>query len=137
MGKLLTRFERYIVLGLLGMMIIVVFLSTVELAIVLVTELIDTPKWLLLDINELLRIFGFFLMTLIGLELIQTMKVYLADDTVHVEIITLVAIIAITRKVIILDVKKMEPLALLGVAAIILALCVGYYLLKKALNQEK
>jgi len=42
-----------------------------------------------------------------------------------------VAIIAIARKVIILDVKDLSGLALLGIAAIILALSIGYYLIKK------
>jgi uncharacterized membrane protein (DUF373 family) len=36
--------------------------------------------------------------------------------------------------VIILDVKDMDPLILVGVAAIILALSGGYYLLKQGLN---
>ena len=42
-----------------------------------------------------------------------------------------VAIIAIARKVIILDVKDLSGLALVGIAAIILALSIGYYLIKK------
>ena len=133
MQKFLKKFERYIVLGLLGMMIVVVFLGTLELAVVLVKEMLKPPI-ILLNINEMLTIFGFFLMILIGLELIETMKVYLADDIFHVEIIFSVAIIAITRKVIILDVKTLAPLTLIGVAAIILALAFGYYALKKALK---
>ncbi len=75
-------------------------------------------------------------MILIGLELIETIKVYLVEDMVHVEIIFLVAIIAITRKVIILDIKSVASLTLIGVAAIIVALSVGYYVLKKALNPK-
>jgi uncharacterized membrane protein (DUF373 family) len=133
MQKFLKKFERYIVIALLGMMTVVVFLGTLELAVVLVKEMLKPPI-ILLNINEMLTIFGFFLMILIGLELIETMKVYLADDVLHVEIIFSVAIIAITRKVIILDVKKLEPLTLLGIAAIILALAIGYYALKKALK---
>jgi uncharacterized membrane protein (DUF373 family) len=133
MEKFFKKFERFIVLGLLGMMVLVVFLGTLELAVVLVQEMLKPPKFLL-NIEEMLTVFGFFLMILIGLELIETMKVYLSDDTVHVEIIFLVAIIAITRKVIILDVKSLPPLTLLGVASIILALAFGYYALKKALK---
>jgi uncharacterized membrane protein (DUF373 family) len=45
-----------------------------------------------------------------------------------------VAIIAVARKVIILDVKDMDPLILVGVAAIILALSGGYLLLKQGLK---
>jgi uncharacterized membrane protein (DUF373 family) len=133
MQNFLKKFERYIVIALLGMMTVVVFLGTLELVVVLVKEMLKPPI-ILLNINEMLTIFGFFLMILIGLELIETMKVYLADDVLHVEIIFSVAIIAITRKVIILDVKKLEPLTLLGIAAIILALAIGYYALKKALK---
>ncbi|MEI6705187.1 MAG: phosphate-starvation-inducible PsiE family protein, partial [Deltaproteobacteria bacterium] len=40
-----------------------------------------------------------------------------------------VAIIAISRKVVILDVKDLSGLALVGIAAIILALSIGYYLI--------
>ena len=75
-------------------------------------------------------------MILIGLELIETIKVYLTQDTIHVEIIFLVAIIAITRKVIILDFKELTSLTLIGIAAVILSLSVGYYVLKKAMDNR-
>ena len=133
MEKFFKKFERFIVLGLLGLMVLVVFLGTIELVVVLVQEMLKPPKFLL-DIENMLTVFGFFLIILIGLELIETMKIYLSDDSVHVEIIFLVAIIAMTRKVIILDIKSLPPLALLGVAAIILALAFGYYALKKAMK---
>ena len=136
MEKFLRKFQYYIVLGLLAMMVLVVFLGSIELAIILVQEILEPPTVILLNIQEMFEIFGFFLMILIGLELIETMKVYLVDESVHVEIIFLVAIIAITRKVIVLDVDKLSPLTLVGIASIILALSVGYFILKKALNQK-
>jgi len=137
MEKFLKNFERFIVIGLLAMMIVVVLLGTVELAVILVEQMVKPPRFILLNIDELLNIFGFFLMILIGLELVETLKVYFVDEMVHVEIVFLVAIIAITRKVIILDVKAMEPLNLIGIACIILALSVGYFVLKKALNLKR
>ena len=136
MQKFLKHFERYIVVGLLGMMVVVVFLGTVELAVILVEQMLEPPRLILLNIGEMLKIFGFFLMILIGIELMETIKVYLIEEKVHVEVIFLVAIIAITRKVIILDVKSVPPATLIGVAAIILALSAGYYWLKKALDQK-
>ncbi|UCG13571.1 MAG: phosphate-starvation-inducible PsiE family protein [Deltaproteobacteria bacterium] len=137
MEKFLRKFERYIVIVLLAMMGLVVFLSTLELAVIIVERMLDgTPKFFLLNITDMLDIFGFFMMILIGLELIETIKIYLVDESIHVEIICLVAIVAITRKVIILDLYKLPPISLLGIAAIILALTVGYYFLKKALNKE-
>ena len=135
MEKLLKKFERYLVIGLLAMMALVVFLSTVELAVIIVQRMLSgKPQMFLLDISDLLEIFGFFMMILIGLELIETIKIYLVDESIHVEIICLVAIVAVTRKVIILDLYKLPPVALLGIAAIILALCIGYFYLKKGLS---
>jgi uncharacterized membrane protein (DUF373 family) len=43
-----------------------------------------------------------------------------------------VAIIAIARKVIILDVKEVESLSLFGIAAIVIALTAGYFLMKRS-----
>ncbi len=133
MEKFLKTFERFIVITLLGFMVFVVLLSALELAVLIFEQLI-IPPFMLLDMGKLLKIFSFFLIVLIGLELIEVMKVYLVDEQVHVEVIFLVAIIAVARKVIVLDVNKLDPLSLIGIAAIILALSGGYYLLKQALN---
>jgi len=85
-----------------------------------------------LEIDELLEIFGLFMLVLIGIELLETIaKTYMAESVDHAQIVMAVAIIAIARKVIILDVKDLSGLALVGIAAIILALSIGYYLIKK------
>ena len=44
---------------------------------------------------------GFFLLVLIGIELLETIKAYLLTNVIHVEIVLEVALIAIARKVII------------------------------------
>ncbi len=137
MEKWIKKFERIVVIGLLAMMVVVVFLSTIELGVILVTQMVEPPRYILLDINDLLKIFGFFLMILIGLELVETLKVYFVEGMVHVEIVFLVAIIAVARKVIILDFKKMDPLSLIGIACIIISLSGGYYILKKVLDEKK
>ena len=137
MEKLVKKFVRHIIIGLLVMMILVVFVGSVALAVMLVERMLSPfPKWILLNISEMLEIFGFFMMILIGIELIETIKIYLVDESIHVEVICLVAIVAIARKVIILDVDKLPPVTLLGIAAIILALTVGYFFLKKAMNEK-
>ena len=115
------------------MMMLAVLLSTVELLIILVVELLKPPKYLL-GIDNLFEIFGFFMMILIGLELLESIRTYLDDDLLHVEVVFLVAMIAIARKVIILEVKDLEPLALIGIASIIVALALGYYYVKKAIQ---
>ena len=136
MKKLLPFFERYTILTIIGMMMLTIAVSTVELGVILVTELLKPPK-LLLDLSNLLEIFGFFFMILIGLELLHTIKTYLSEESIHVEIVFLVAMIAIARKIIVLELKDLDPLTLLGMAAVILALTAGYYLIKRAHNVDQ
>ena len=133
--KYLEKVERVIVLSLLVMMVLVVFLSTVDLGWLIIKDII-TPPLFLLDINELLDIFGMFLLVLIGVELLETVKMYLAKKTVHVEVVFTVAMIAVARKVIILDVKELSSLTLMGIGVIIVALSAGYYLLTIKQNKE-
>ena len=75
-----------------------------------------TPPYVLLEIHELLDIFGLFLLVLLGIELISTLRTYLTENEVHVEVVFVVALIAIARKVITLDVKELSSLTLIGIA---------------------
>ena len=100
-------------------MALVVLLSTGELAWVLVKDMI-TPPLFILEINELLEILGLFLLVLMGIELLETMTAYLAEGVIHVEVVTTVAMIALTRKVIVLEAKDYPGLTLLGIGVIII-----------------
>ena len=132
MFSLLKRYEKFMVSALIIMMAVVLGLATLDLGWLIVKDVITTP-YLLLDISELLDIFGLFMLVLIGIELLETiMKTYLMDGTPHFEVVLSVAIIAIARKVIILDVKEVESLSLFGIAAIVIALTAGYYLMKRS-----
>jgi uncharacterized membrane protein (DUF373 family) len=131
--EVLHFFTRGIILALIVMMMLAVFLSTIDLLFVLIAEIFKAPKYLL-GVENLLEIFGFFMMILIGLELLESIRAYLSDESLHVEVVFLVAMIAIARKVIILELKDLEPLALIGIASIILALSLGYYFVKKAIR---
>ncbi|MBN1154363.1 phosphate-starvation-inducible PsiE family protein [candidate division KSB1 bacterium] len=136
MHKSLKVFERIIVVGLLIMMMVTILFSAIELAVILVKQLIQSP-FLLLEINKLLEIFGFFLMVLIGMELLYIIKAYLEEDKFHVEVVILVAMIAIARKVVILDLKEVTPEILYGIAAIITALSLAFYLINRTVFHYK
>jgi uncharacterized membrane protein (DUF373 family) len=115
------------------MMIVTVSLATIELGWLIIKDIISPPV-ILLEIHELLDIFGLFLLVLLGIELVSTLKTYLTENEIHVEVVFAVALIAIGRKVIILDVKELSSLSLLGIAAIIISLSVGYFLVKRAFH---
>ena len=130
-AKFLKIFERVVVISLIIMMIVVILLSTFELGRILVMDIVTPPNFLL-NISELLDIFGFFLLILIGVELLETIRAYLNEHEVHVEIVLEVALIAVARKIVIIDIKEYSSVTLLAVAAIIIALAIAYYLQKKA-----
>ena len=131
MLDLLKKFEKAITVTLVALMAVVLLLATIELGWIIVKDVI-TPPVLLLEINELLDIFGLFLLVLIGVELLETIKAYLKDNVVHFEVVMTVAMIAIARKVITLDVKELPGVTLLGIAAIIVALAAASYYFRRA-----
>lgn len=133
---MLKKFEKTIIFSLIAMMVIVILISTVELGILIIKDIFSPPKYWL-GIDQLFEIFGFFLILLIGVELLETIKAYLADNVVHSEIVLEVALIAISRKVIILEVKDYEPLTILGIAALITAITVSYFLIKRCRINSK
>ena len=135
MVSYVKKFERVIISALIVMMGLTVFLATVELGWLIAQDIITPPRFLL-EVNELLDIFGLFLLVLIGVELMHTLKIYLEQNAVHVEVVFMVAMIAVGRKVIILDVKELSSLTLVGIAAIIMALSLGYHYVRKHLEKE-
>lgn len=137
---LLTVFGRVktVIIGtMIVLMTLVVVFSIIDLAYILYRDLLSPPT-LLLDIEEMKELFGLFLLVLIGLELVESMQTYLTEHVIRaeVEVILLIAMIAVARKVIIMDIDKTSFQALLGIAAIIVALAGGYYLLKRTKKER-
>ncbi len=133
MEKVLRLFKQGILGFVLIVLVVVLTLGAVELAVTGVQEILKPPMFLL-DITKLTQIFSIVLMLVIGLELIESVEVaFFSKEGINklVEYIILIAVIAIGRKIIILDVSHLEPLTLFGIAAIFLALSVGYFLLKR------
>jgi len=127
--KIFHTIETYIATALLVLMGLVVISGAIELAYEIFLSMIEPPGFFV-GVSELLGIFGLFLMVLIGLELMTSIKMYLKDHTIHAEMMFLVALTAVTRKIIIFDTTKSEPLVIFGVGFLIISLSAGYYLLK-------
>lgn len=130
MINFLNRFERIITIALILLMVVVVTLATLDLGWGIIQEL-TKPPYIFIDVEKLLDIFGLFLLVLIGIELLDTIRAYLTEHVVHEEVILAAALIAIARKVIVLDVKKTDPMVIFGIAAIILAVTAAYWVVKK------
>ncbi|SKA79916.1 Uncharacterized membrane protein, DUF373 family [Caloramator quimbayensis] len=132
MIKIIEKFEKAATTVLIIMLLIVITVSIIELSVVIGKTLIAPPIFLI-DINKLLDIFGFFMLIVVGIELIETMKVYYTEKSFKiVETVIMAAIIAVARKIIILDMKGLSSMTLIGIALILIALCIGYYILRKS-----
>jgi len=124
----LKNFERIITGVLIVMMAVVVVLSLIDLGWLLIQDMLKPPLFIL-EIGDLLEIFGFFLLVLIGLELLETIECYYLEGRIELKVIFSVALIALGRKIIILEPEKYSGLTLIGIGVIILALVLGYFVI--------
>ena len=128
-NEILKKYEEVVYLVLIGLFALIIAFSIVETRVHCICSLfVNSP--LLLEQGELLNIFGYFLLVLIGVELLAVTSAYINEKVIHVEVVVVIAIIAITRGVILVDTGNANPLNMFGTAAIIFALCSGFYLLK-------
>ena len=70
---LITKVQKLAVLALAAMLVLVMLLSTVHLGVLIAEEIWKPPRWLI-PVQGLLEIFGYFLLVLIGVELLETLK---------------------------------------------------------------
>lgn len=135
---LVDKIERVIIITLLFSLLLVVIYTTIVFLGILFGGIASgiTSSFSLEDniLTNLHKVFGGFLSVLIGIELLHTIKMYLKEDVVHVEIVLLVALIGISRHVIDLDFKHLSGMTIIGISALILSLSGGYLLIKKGMR---
>ena len=78
------------------------------------------------------RAFASVLLIILGLELIETLRTYFVEHRVRLEVILIVAIIAVGRHIIQLDLEHTPALTLIGIGALVLALTGGYFLIRRS-----
>ena len=122
----LKKFERGVNVALIIMLAVVIVLALIDVLWMLIQD-VSSPPYLLLRDRDLLDLFGFFMLVLIGLELLETIKRYYVEGRIELKVIFTVALFALGRKIIIMDPDKYDGLTLIGMGAIILALVAGYY----------
>ncbi|WP_221767378.1 phosphate-starvation-inducible PsiE family protein [Shewanella atlantica] len=118
---------HYAVRVLAILMTLVILWSVVDVGRVLLIEII-TPPYGLMDMKDILTIFGSFLAVLIAIEIFQNITIYLKEEVIHVQIVIATALMAISRKIIVLDFKEVGPEYVWASAAVIIALGVTYWL---------
>jgi uncharacterized membrane protein (DUF373 family) len=135
MIEIVNKFEKVVYAVLMTLLMLVLAASLIDLVWLLYQSLIVVTPYLL-ETHELITVLGAFLLVLIGVELLDTIKAYFHENTIHVEIVVLLAIIAVARKVILLDPTGMNGFEfgfeLMGIGLIVVGLAAGYFFIKKA-----
>ena len=135
MERLMRLFERGILHVAQVLLMLVILAAVIELWYLFVTALRDRVQEIE-DIPMLMqavqRAFSGILLVVLGLELLETLRAYFTDHRVRLELIIVVALIAVSRHVINLDFEHVEGVTIIGIAVLIVALTGGYYLLHKA-----
>ncbi len=125
--RTLRRVIHFAVRFLAVLMTFVILWGVLDVLWIIYQRLMQ-PPFMLLQIEDMLATFGAFMAVLIAIEIFVNITVYLRADVIHVKIVMATALMAIARKVIILDSKQESPLTIFAIAAVVIAMSIGYYL---------
>jgi uncharacterized membrane protein (DUF373 family) len=137
--KFIWRFERATVAAL-QLLIMLSIVVAVVILYVLFAQRVFTRATEIQDITALLpamqKVFAGVLIVILGLELAETIKSYFADHQIRVEVILIVAVVAVGRHIIQLDFDHAPAGEIVGLSALMLSLTGGYFFVKKAQAQD-
>ena len=71
-------------------------------------ERLREPPVMLLTISDILSTFGAFIAVMIAIEIFENLTIYLRQNVIEVELVMATALMAIARKVIVLDYKELS-----------------------------
>ena len=127
--KLITKTEDAIYLILSVLAVLFIGIEVVDLCFIFYSEI----RHFSFSDSKPLGLSGvpIFFNIIITLEILETFKNHHSDILGKVKLILLIAITAIVRKLITMDIKYSEYHLLFGISGLILSLCVGYYFLAK------
>ena len=123
----LHRIIRHMVRVVAVLMVFTIFWGVIDVVYVLYTRVLS-PAINEFVVRDIIIVFGAFLTVLIAIEIFMNITLYLRDDVIHIRLVIVTALMAIARKVIILDFEKVEPMYMFATAAIVVALGITYWL---------
>ena len=127
----LNRVIRMVARVLAVIMVLVIIWGVADVLYVLWQRLM-APPFMLLEISDIFATFGAFMAVLIAIEIYQNIVLYVSSHRDYrraAEIVLVTALMAIARKVIVLDFNEVGPEYVYGMAAVTFALVIGYYLI--------
>lgn len=129
---LLRGAQSFILLSvriLVVLMTLVIVWGVADVVWVLYGKL-TTPPLMLLTISDIFSTFGAFIAVMIAIEIFENLTIYLRKNVIEVELVMATALMAIARKVIVLDYKELSAEYVWATGGVVLAMSVGYWLVK-------
>jgi len=99
-------------------------------------ERLREPPVMLLTISDILSTFGAFIAVMIAIEIFENLTIYLRQNVIEVELVMATGLMAIARKVIVLDYKELSPEYVWATAGVVLAMSIGYWLVKRQSDRD-
>lgn len=133
-NSLIKKFEVVVFYILSAIIVLYIAVEIIELVYQFGNALIttgDTTTRLLITKEQTALILPVFFNILIAIELFDTFNIYIKEHSIKVQSILLIGLMAIGRKLLILDIGHQDGLSNIGIASIIISLSLGYYLVKK------
>jgi uncharacterized membrane protein (DUF373 family) len=131
----LHRLIRVAVKMLSVLMVLVIFWSIADVVYVLYQRL-STPPLYLLNVEDILQTFGAFMAVLIAIEIFINIRLYLGSNIFPVQLVLATALMAVARKVIVLDLKLVNAEQIAAIALVTLALGISYWLVQRKNSEQ-
>lgn len=133
------KFEHIVILILTGLIAIVIVSAVLNLALKILFGLVLAGTFDLTDYAVFQAVFGMIFTVIIALEFKRSLLVVVErrGTVVQVRTVVLIAMLAIVRKLIILDLGKTDALQLFALAAAILALGGVHWLVRDQDRREQ
>ena len=140
MNEVIKKIEIAVFYLLTGIVVLYIAVEFIELVYQFGKTLVtpgDSGERLLISKEQTALVLPVFFNLLIAIELIDTFNVYIKEHSIKVQSILLIGLIAIGRKLLVADVGHSDGLHNIGLAALIIALSLGYYFVKRPAPKGK
>lgn len=112
------------------LMVLVIMWGALDVVYVIYQSVIEGP-YFLLGVSDIFSIFSAFMVVLIAIEIFINIRLYLGTSVLPVQLVIATALMAIARKVIVLDVEAVSAQYLASIGLVVLALGLTYWLIAR------
>lgn len=112
------------------LMVLVIMWGALDVVYVIYQSVMQGP-YFLLGVSDIFSIFSAFMVVLIAIEIFINIRLYLGTSVLPVQLVIATALMAIARKIIVLEVEAVSAAYLAAMGLVILALGLTYWLIAR------